>query len=161
MFFQKGIYDGSTVNTFLEKWFAGRQTVRHFSIGVTDVLTGKLSMMILSVGSFTNFEDDQPQEVILKVLQASLTFAGFTPAISLNGTFYISGNAIYSNDMTTAITHCEELGFMGSEIVIDTILNGPRDIEPLDAKKANALQIMIYSSKQWQYYTRTHGLLRA
>lgn len=151
MFFQKGIYDGSTVNTFLEKWFTGRQTVRHFSIGVTDVLTG----------SFTNFEDDQPQEVILKVLQASLTFAGFTPAISLNGTYYISGNAIYSNDMTTAITHCEELGFTGSEIVIDTILNGPRDIEPLDAKKANALQIVIYSSKQWQYYTRTHGLLRA
>jgi len=41
MFFQKGIYDGSTVNKFLEKWFARRQTVRHFSIGVTDVLTGK------------------------------------------------------------------------------------------------------------------------
>lgn len=85
--------------------------------------------------------------MILKVLEASLTFAGFTPAIPLNGTYYISGNAIYSNDMTTAITHCEEMGFKGSDIVIDTILNGPRDMEPLDVKKANSLQIMIYSSK--------------
>lgn len=68
-----------------------------------------------------------------------MTFAGFTPAIDFNGTYYISGNAIYTNDMTTAITHCQELGFRGGEIVIDTILNGPRDMEPLDMKKANAV----------------------
>ncbi len=79
----------------------------------------------------------------------------------MNGTYYISGNAIYSNDMTTAITHCEEMGFHGSEIVIDTILNGPREIEPLDVSQANSLDIMVYSSKQWKYYSRTHGLLRA
>jgi hypothetical protein len=47
MFFQKGIYDGSTVNKFLEKWFAGRHTVRHFSIGVTDLLTGKSNHKII------------------------------------------------------------------------------------------------------------------
>ena len=42
MFFQKGIYDNSPINNFLESWFGGRHTVRHFSIGVTDVLTGKI-----------------------------------------------------------------------------------------------------------------------
>jgi len=50
----------------------------------------------------------------------------------LNGTYYVSGNAIYSNDMTTSLTHCEEMGFYGSDIVIDTILNGPREMELLD-----------------------------
>jgi len=56
----------------------------------------------------------------------------------MNGTYYVSGNAIYSNDMTTAITHCEEMGFFGSDIVIDTILNGPRDMEDFDVQHANA-----------------------
>jgi len=60
MFFQKGIYDGSAVNKFLEKWFAGRHTVRHFSIGVTDLLTGKFKHKTKNVGAFVNFEDDQP-----------------------------------------------------------------------------------------------------
>jgi len=68
-----------------------------------------------------------------------LTFAGLTPAIALNGTYYVSGNAIYQNDITTAITHCEEMGFFGKDIVIDTILNGPRDMDLLDVEKANSL----------------------
>lgn len=60
MFFQKGIFDGSGVNKFLEKWFANRKTVRHFSIGVTDLLKGKLYIITKFLGTFTNFEDDQP-----------------------------------------------------------------------------------------------------
>ena len=68
MFFEKGIYDNSPVNKFLESWFKDRHTVRHFSIGVTDVLTGKSRLLANFLGTFTNFEDDQPQEVIMKVL---------------------------------------------------------------------------------------------
>lgn len=41
MFFEKGIYDSSAANNFLESWFVGRPILRHFSIGVTDVLSGK------------------------------------------------------------------------------------------------------------------------
>jgi hypothetical protein len=69
---------------------------------------------------------------MIKVLQASLTFAGLTPAVYMNGTLYISGNAIYENDVMTAISHCEEMGFEESDIVIDTIINGPRDIAPIN-----------------------------
>lgn len=88
--------------------------------------------MVDFLGAFTLFEDEHPFEVMIKVLQASLTFAGLTPAVHMNGTLYISGNAIYENDVMTAISHCEEMGFEESDIVIDTIINGPRDIAPIN-----------------------------
>ena len=31
------------------------------------------------------------------------------------------------------------MGFFGKDIVIDTILNGPRDMDLLDVEKANSL----------------------
>lgn len=39
-FFQKGLYNADSINSFIKNWFKGRVIKRHLSIGVANVLTG-------------------------------------------------------------------------------------------------------------------------
>jgi hypothetical protein len=45
------------------------------------------------------------------MLKASVAFSGVTPAISAFDGLYFSGSSIYENDVTTAINHCESIGY--------------------------------------------------
>jgi hypothetical protein len=40
-FFEKGLYDVSTLNEFLKNWFFGRELKQHLTIAVTNLLNGK------------------------------------------------------------------------------------------------------------------------
>ena len=71
MFFEKALYDNTATNNFIESWFYNRTVVRHLEIGVTNLLTGQ----------FVTFSEEESNENMIKVLQASITFAGLTPAI--------------------------------------------------------------------------------
>jgi len=84
-----------------------------------------------------------------------------SPAISVFDSLYFSGNAIYENDVSTAISHCEELGYEEKDIIIDSLLSGTPYMEYFDTARANTWSIMVHSSKMWKYYDRVHGILRA
>ena len=44
-FFEKGLYNPVEIEDFIENWFKGRPLKRHLSIGVANVLTGKLNQL--------------------------------------------------------------------------------------------------------------------
>lgn len=98
---------------------------------------------------------------MIKVLQASITFAGLTPAIQIQDSWFISGNAIYEIDVLSAISHCEQMGYSESDIVIDSIISGPKDIATFDGKYSNAFRIQVQASVMTKYYDNIHGVLRA
>ena len=75
-------------------------------------------------GAFSIFDEHTPFEDLLNILVASVSFSGISPAIELGDSIYISGNAVYENDILSVINHCESLGYAEENIVIDTILSG-------------------------------------
>ncbi len=58
-------------------------------------------------GAFASFSEKITTENMIKILQASVSFSGMSPAISIFDQLYFSGNAIYENDVSSAIKHCE------------------------------------------------------
>lgn len=126
-FFEKGIYDISPLNEFLDLKFSGREITRHLSISVANVLSG----------AFKTFSEKESNETIIKVLQASIAFSGVSPPVEIGDQLYFSGNAIYENDVMAAISHCEALGYKEEDIIIDSIVGGTSTITKFDAAGKN------------------------
>ena len=117
-FFEKGIYDTSPLNDFIEYYFSGASVKQHLTIAVTNILNG----------AFVSFEEHVPNEDLIKILQASVSFSGISPAIEFGDDLLIAGNAIYENDVMSAINHCEALGYAEEQIVIDSIVGGATEL---------------------------------
>ena len=111
---------------------------------------------------FTTFDERHPSEELIKILQASVSFAGISPAVEAFNQLYFSGNAIYENDVTGAIKHCQHLGYPEEDIVIDNILGGNKEL-PVFYKNfaTNSFQIMARASELYEYYKIMRGLIRA
>lgn len=62
---------------------------------------------------------------MIALLQASVAFSGVTPSVAIMDALYFAGSAIYENDVTAAINHCEAVGYAEEDIIIDTILSSP------------------------------------
>ncbi len=105
-FFEKGLYDVSVLNDFLKNWFWGREVKQHLTIAVTNILNGKYILTLIFKGMFTTFDERHPSDELIKILQASVSFSGISPAVEAFGQLYFSGNAIYENDVIGAINHC-------------------------------------------------------
>lgn len=131
-FFEKGLYDDQPLNDFILHRFSGRKLKKHLNIAVTNVLTG----------AFTSFTERHPPDELIKILQASVSFSGITPAIEAFDSLYFSGSAIYENDVMAAINHCESLGYAEADIVIDAIVGGSTTVPKYDGAKANTFSIM-------------------
>ena len=97
----------------------------------------------------------------MRILHASVTFSGISPAVEYNDAIYFSGKSVYENDILSVINHCESLGYKESQIVIDTILSGNKEPSTFDASDANALKLMKRSSALFKYYQHMHGIMRA
>ena len=70
-FFEKGIYDMRPMVEYLNERF-GKSTVhRHMNIAVTNILNGQFSI----------FDESLPNEDMIKILSASVSFSGISPAI--------------------------------------------------------------------------------
>ena len=78
----------------------------------------------------------------MRILEASTTFSGISPAIEMFDSYYFAGNAIYENDVVAAINHCAELGYKESDIIIDSVLGGRAEVEEWEGKNKNAFQVM-------------------
>ena len=89
-------------------------------------------MADFNVGKFDVFTEDQSDERLMKVLMASVSYAGISPAQELDDQLYLSGQVIKENDVMSLINHCENLGYKQSQIVIDTIFSGPNYATPYD-----------------------------
>jgi hypothetical protein len=110
---------------------------------------------------FTSFDERHGSEELIKVLQASVSFSGISPAVEAFGQLYFSGNAIYENDVVGAITHCQSLGYPEEDIVIDTILGGSKHLPTYSPTFENSFAIMARAAELYEYYKITRGLLRA
>jgi predicted patatin/cPLA2 family phospholipase len=89
------------------------------------LLTGNQTFnYLLFTGAFASFSEQEDTELMIKVLQASVAFSGMSPAIEINDSLYLTGNIIYENDVASAITHCEKLGYPRKDIIIDSLLAG-------------------------------------
>ncbi len=130
-FFEKGLYDAQNINDYIEKWFRDRPIKRHITIGLTNVLNG----------AFASFSEKITTENMIKILQASVSFSGMSPAISIFDQLYFSGNAIYENDVSSAIKHCEQMGYNEEDIIIDALISGSPYMDYFDTQKANAWSI--------------------
>ena len=106
------------------------------NIALTDILDGQ----------FTIFDESYSTDDLLKILVASVSFSGVTPAVEWDGQYYFSGDTVYENDVLSVINHCESLGYQEKEIVIDTILSGQRDIDYYNHETANAFDILKRSA---------------
>lgn len=114
-FFEKGIYDIEPTAAFIRDQFKDLTEVySHMNIAVTDILTGQFSI----------FDEATPFHDLMNILVASVSFSGISPAREHGDSIYISGNAVYENDVLSVINHCESLGYKEEDIVIDTILSG-------------------------------------
>lgn len=91
---------------------------------------------------FTTFDERHSSDELIKVLQASVSFSGISPAVEAFGQLYFSGNAIYENDVIGAIKHCQDLGYDEKDIVIDTILGGNKNLPNYSPSFENSFTIM-------------------
>lgn len=116
-FFEKGIYDITPTSDFIREQFVDLTEVYcHLNIAVTNILSGQFSI----------FDESTPYLDLMNILVASVSFSGISPAQEHGDSIYISGNAVYENDVLSVINHCESLGYEEENIVIDTILSGQR-----------------------------------
>ena len=150
-FFEKGIYNAQPMTEYLNDKFKDRSVHRHLNIAVTNVLNGQFSI----------FDESLPTEDLIRILQASVSFSGISPAIEYEEQIYFSGNTVYENDVLSVINHCESLGYKEEDIVIDTILSGEREVGPFNSEKANAFSVLKRSSEVFKYYQHMHGIMRA
>jgi hypothetical protein len=111
-------------------------------------------------GAFATFERPKHADMI-RLLQASVTFAGVTPPQEIFGTQYITGSSIYENDVVAAIAHCEKLGYAHSDIIIDTIIGTNILVDYFDTKKSNSVQMLVRSAVLIEFYEKANGILRA
>lgn len=95
------------------------------------------------------------------MLKASVTFSGVSPAIFANDSLYMTGNAIYENDIMSVINHCSDLGYKDSDIVIDSIISGQAVPNSYSHEGANAFNVLKRSSEVFKYYQHMHGIIRA
>lgn len=151
-FFEKGIYDIAPTANFIREQFADLTEVYcHLNIAVTNILNGQFSI----------FDESTPFQDLMNILVASVSFSGISPAQEHGESIYISGNAVYENDVLSVINHCESLGYAEQDIVIDTILSGKRSISDYDGSGANAFSVLKRSSVVFKYYQHMHGIMRA
>ena len=61
----------------------------------------------------------------------------------------------------SAISHCETMGYEETDIIIDSIISGPKELANFDMNKGNSFSIMLHTSKMSKYYEHVHGVLRA
>ena len=127
-FFEKGIYDLKPMAAYLSDTLGKRKVHRHLNVAVTNVLNGQFSI----------FDESLPTDDFMKILTASVSFSGISPAIEYDGQIFFSGNTVYENDVLSVINHCESLGYTEKDIVIDTILSGEREITHVDMQNSNA-----------------------
>lgn len=142
-FFEKGIYDLSPAAEYIYTRLGYLDTVHtHLNIALTDILDGK----------FTIFDESWSTDDLRKILVASVSFSGVSPAVEWDGQYYFSGDSVYENDVLSVINHCESLGYEEKDIVIDTVLSGQRDIEYYDHTESNAFDVLQRASKIFKYY---------
>ena len=113
------------------------------------------------VGQFQLFDEADDPEDLLKMLEASISFSGVSPAVEHNGELFFSGDSIYENDVLSVVNHCESLGYEEEDIIIDTIVSGLLDVSPFDMEHANAFKVLRRSSEIFKYYGHLRGILRA
>ena len=121
------------------------------NIAVTNVLTGQ----------FRTFSEHHSNKILIKILQASVSFLGISNPIYFHNSIFTSGSAVYENDVMAAINHCEMLGYAEKDIIIDSVLGGSTRLANFDTKKKNSFQIMSRSSELWKYYESIRGVMRA
>lgn len=107
------------------------------------------------------FNEEDSNEDLLKMLEASVSFSGISPAVEHGGRLFSSGDTVYENDVLSVVNHCECLGYEEKDIIIDTIVSGKIEVPPFDPKGANSFSILRRSSELFKYYQHMHGILRA
>ena len=115
----------------------------------------------MCLGAFASFDEKHTSELLIQILKASVSFSGVSPAVPALQSLYFSGTAIYENDVTAAINHCEEMGYEEHDIIIDTVMSYPPLLAPYDVETANSFGIMHQSSVLWKYYHSMYGVMRA
>ena len=70
-FFEKGIYDMKPMVQYLNEKFGKRTVRRHMNIAVTNILNGQFSI----------FDESLPIEDLIRILSASVSFSGISPAV--------------------------------------------------------------------------------
>ena len=115
----------------------------------------------LYIGAFTTFTEHLGHDDMMKILQASISFSGVSPAIEFNDELFFSGNAIYENDVMAAINHCEALGYDEPDIVIDSIVGGSTELAAFHPHVENSFGVMRRASELWKFYDTMHGVMRA
>lgn len=111
---------------------------------------------------FTTFDERHPSDELIKILQASVSFAGISPAVEAFDQLYFSGNAIYENDVLGAINHCQHLGYLEEEIIIDNVLGGNKTLNIWQRSVfTNSFGVMARAAELYEYYKIMRGLIRA
>lgn len=130
-FYEHSLYDASDLYQFIADYFHGDTVERHLNLGIANVLTGQ----------FKSFKEHHPNDELIKVLQASLSYPGVYTAIEAFDSLWFTGSTIYEIDVLAPIIHCLELGYEESDIVVDVVLSGNPHMHHVYAKFYNAFAV--------------------
>ena len=150
-FYENSLYDASDLYTFVAEYFKDAKLQRHVNLGIANVMNGK----------YKSFKEHHTPDELIKVLQASLSFPGVFKAIEAFDSLWFTGSAIYEIDIIGPITHCRELGYNDSDIIMDVVLSGNPHLPHELTQFYNAFAIAERSFEILGYYERMFGLLRA
>ena len=98
---------------------------------------------------------------MVKVLQASVSYPGVFKTVDFEDSIWFTGSAIYEIDILAPIIHCEEMGYLPEDIVIDVVLSGNPHMPHVYANIYNAFAVAQRTFEIMDYYERMYGLLRA
>lgn len=72
-FYENSVYDASDLYSFIESFFAYEKPQRHLNLGIANVMTGR----------YHSFGKYHPNDQLIKVLQASISFPGVFKTIKI------------------------------------------------------------------------------
>ena len=130
-FYENSIYDATRLYDFIEDFFLGTTIKRHVNLGIANVLTGQ----------FKSFKEHHSSEELVKVLQASVSMPGVFKTIEAFDSVWFTGSSIYEIDIIAPIIHCEEMGYLPKDIVIDVVLSGNPHMPHVYANIYNAFGV--------------------
>ena len=111
-----------------------------------------------SVNQTTDFKGYKD---IVDTLFGSFSFPGFFSPTQAFSSHYIEGSSVRSLDVISAINYCLNQGFAEQDIVIDTILASPADLERVDANDYRSYMMLYRYLQISNYYSAMNGLQRA
>ena len=82
---------------------------------------------------------------------------GMFPVVRYSNFVLVDGTVKFGADIISGVTHCQDLGFEDSEIIVDVIMDTHKTLTKVDASKFNTIQSLM----RYQQITGYEGVMKS